>query len=496
VISSLSPAAGPASGGELVTASGSDFAPSSTFTFNSAPITPATLTPDSFTFATPPSASSGLVQAQVSDSLGTSPITLGSGYIYVGLANYVPVTPFRILDTRPGSTCIQCSADPTFGPNTTRTLQLVGVTGLRVTDPILSTATAVVLNITEVAGTANSLLTVYPYGTSKPTASNLNFAPGKVIANLVTVTLGQSGDVSIYNALGTVNVLADVEGYFEPQAASDVTGEFHPMSPLRVCDTRSTSPTAACKAHGALGSGASMVVNVTGTASGDIPNNGTAEAVVVNLTGVAGSALTYLSLFPTNSSGQCVPTGTSTINLTAGLVAANRVMVPLGPATSGGADTSLCVYNAVGSINVLIDAGGWFGSGNAAAGAQYQAIEPTRICDTRVGSPACAARAIAGGVPDPVVVAGQGMVPAGTTALAVIANLTAIAPTTATYLTVYPANVAHPLASDINVSAGEVLPNLVVVQIDSVAGAGEGDVDIYNAAGSVNAIVDIEGWFQ
>ena len=37
----------------------------------------------------------------MTDSLGTSPITVGSGYIYVGLANYVPApSPFRILDTR------------------------------------------------------------------------------------------------------------------------------------------------------------------------------------------------------------------------------------------------------------------------------------------------------------------------------------------------------------------------------------------------------------
>jgi hypothetical protein len=29
-----------------------------------------------------------------------------------------------------------------------------------------------------------------------------------------------------------------------------------------------------------------------------------------------------------------------------------------------------------------------------------------------------------------------------------------------------------------------------------LAGADHGDVDLFNAAGSVNAIVDIEGWFQ
>jgi hypothetical protein len=41
-----------------------------------------------------------------------------------------------------------------------------------------------------------------------------------------------------------------------------------------------------------------------------------------------------------------------------------------------------------------------------------------------------------------------------------------------------------------------VLPNLVVVQLDPNAGAADGDVDLYNAAGTVNAVIDVEGWFQ
>jgi len=501
-ISALSPAAGPASGGDLVTVFGSDFAQDSALTFNGSTVafTPGSLTPDSFTFTTPSSSTSGLVQAQVTDSLGTSPITTGSGYIYVGLANYVPLTPFRILDTRPAPQCVQCGPDPTFGPNTTRKVQLTGVTGPSIgSDPIPTNATAVVLNVTEVAGNANSLLTVYPFGTGMPKASNLNFAPGKVIANLVTVTLGQGGAVNIFNAAGTVNVLADVEGYFAPQPSTDVTGEFHPIAPVRVCDTRSTVSTTFCR-HGVLGAGAAMIVKVTGVGSGAIPDNGSAAAVVVNITGVAGTASTYITLSPTRSNGQCAATGTSTINLAAGVVAANRVMVDLGPASAGGALTSLCVFNAAGSINVVIDANGWFGNSGAAAGAQYQGIQPTRICDTRLSATSCPQ----GSIPAPhsalVGVAGRDGIPAATAShppVAVIANLTAIAPTQATYLVMYAANLAKaPGSSDINLSTGEVLPNLVVVQLDPVAGADQGDVDLFNAAGSVNAVVDIEGWFQ
>ena len=191
------------------------------------------------------------------------------------------------------------------------------------------------------------------------------------------------------------------------------------------------------------------------------------------------------------------------MNLTAGAVQANRVMVELGPATTGGPDTSLCVYNAAGTINVLIDANGWFGSSTATSspqGYQYQGIESTRICDTRVSMPPCPAGAIGPALSRLTPVAGASLIPAsgsGTTVVAIVANLTAVAPTATTFLTLYPANLTHrPQASDVNLNAGVVLPNLVVVQIDTTGDANDGDVYLYNSAGSVNAIIDIEGWFQ
>jgi hypothetical protein len=65
-------------------------------------------------------------------------------------------------------------------------------------------------------------------------------------------------------------------------------------------------------------------------------------------------------------------------------------------------------------------------------------------------------------------------------------------------LILYSANLLHaPMASDLNVEAGEVLPNLAVVQLDTVpSDAYDGEVSLYNSAGSVNAVIDIEGWFQ
>jgi hypothetical protein len=227
---------------------------------------------------------------------------------------------------------------------------------------------------------------------------------------------------------------------------------------------------------------------------------------VLNITGVAGSALTFLSVFPTTSAGTCAFSGNaappfSMLNLTAGLVEANRVMVGLGPSAPGGNDTSVCVFNAAGTINVILDANGWFGGPGAGVGDQYRAISPSRICDTRTASGyPCAGETLGTNRHDVVAVAGVGGIPTAALAnppIAIIANLTAIAPTRGTFMSIYPANLSTPpLVSDINANPEEVLANLVVVELDPNAGADAGDVDLYNAAGIVNAVLDVEGWFQ
>jgi hypothetical protein len=498
IITALNPSLGPLTGGQTVTVTGFDFGTDTTATLGGTLLTTFhVVSPTTFTFVTPPG-SAGIDQVQLTDSLGT---TLMLPYTYIGLANYTPLSPYRILDTRHNGHPVP------LGPGAIMPLQVTGLTAT----PIPPTATAAVLNVTEVSGSASSLLTVFPYGTAKPNASNLNFAAHTVIANLVTVTLGaHSGGeewVNIYNALGSVNVVVDVEGYFgAPDLAHPSVGLFHPIAPTRFCDTRSGSPTPYCSSHGALGQGASMMINFATT--GGVPGDGTASSVVVNLTGVAGSSYTALTLFPPVN-GRCpygvgTPSPTSsTINLTAGAVQANRAMVALGPATSGGVNDAICVYNNLGVINVVLDANGWYGSSTATApGYQFQALPPTRICDTRLSTTSCLPEgAIGANLSHKIPVAGDQDIPAfvsTTKVVAVIANLTAIAPTTKTVLILYPANLTHPPnASDLNVEAGVVLPNLAVVQVDTVpSDPFDGEVSLYNGAGSVNAVIDIEGWFQ
>jgi hypothetical protein len=93
-----------------------------------------------------------------------------------------------------------------------------------------------------------------------------------------------------------------------------------------------------------------------------------------------------------------------------------------------------------------------------------------------------------------VAVVGVGGIP-GSGPVAIIATLTAVSGSQPTYLTVSPADVrSKPNASDLNVQPGIALPNLVVVGLAS--GVHVGDVNLFNAMGTINAVLDVDGWFQ
>jgi hypothetical protein len=99
----------------------------------------------------------------------------------------------------------------------------------------------------------------------------------------------------------------------------------------------------------------------------------------------------------------------------------------------------------------------------------------------------------------PVAVAGVDGLPGAAGSLeqpvAVIANITAVSGTAPTFLTAYPANVPLPTASDLNVGTGQVTPNMVIVQL-APGGSQPGAFDLYNHTGSIDAVVDVEGWFE
>jgi hypothetical protein len=136
--------------------------------------------------------------------------------------NYVAITPCRVVDTRPAPDNVGPRATP-IGPAETYSTAFVGAVG---TCNIPTNAVAVVLNLAVVNPTAGSYLTVFPAGGSVPLASNLNFVAGQPpVANSATVQIGTDGELSFFNLTGTVDVIADVSGYYLPAGArnQDIT---------------------------------------------------------------------------------------------------------------------------------------------------------------------------------------------------------------------------------------------------------------------------------
>jgi subtilisin family serine protease len=126
-------------------------------------------------------------------------------------SRFFPLVAHRILDTRTnvGGFSAPIMANQSINVNVT------GQGG------VLDGATGVVMNTTVTAPTQSSFLEVFP-SNPRPSASNLNFGPGQTIANLVTVRIGNGHD-SFYNSAGTVQAIADVQGWYctppSPQAA-------------------------------------------------------------------------------------------------------------------------------------------------------------------------------------------------------------------------------------------------------------------------------------
>ncbi len=119
----------------------------------------------------------------------------------------------------------------------------------------------------------------------------------------------------------------------------------------------------------------------------------------------------------------------------------------------------------------------------ATGGTAYHPVTPSRILDTRVHG-----GALGPGANLNLQATDRAGVPADATAVAL--NVTATDTTGPGYLTLYPAGGAPPLASNLNWTGGETVANLAVVQVSST-----GAITIHNAAGSVQVVVDLQGYF-
>jgi len=161
-------------------------------------------------------------------------------------STFIPVPPCR-LDSRPAPFNVGPTPGP-LGPGETNvyTQQVTGANGDCIIPP---DAVAVSMNVTVVNGTAQSNLRVFPADVGTPDASNLNWLAGQSpTPNKVVTKLSLDGKIKLFNFAGTVNVLADVDGYFTSSslkelAASAPTSDCPiPQDEIRACAQVTITP--------------------------------------------------------------------------------------------------------------------------------------------------------------------------------------------------------------------------------------------------------------
>jgi len=218
----------------------------------------------------------GLLSASAADAPPSSP------------GSYVGITPCRVIDTRPGSDNVGPRSSPITAGETFST-PFVGAVGKC---NIPANVIAVVLNVAIVNPTGNSFLTVFPGGSDKPLAANLNWVAGQPpVSNAATVRIGTNGELSFFNLAGNVDVTADVSGYYLPAA----TGATVPTTPTPTAVKLTVDPFAMQLYNGAITTFNNCVTNANGSPSPfaviplSLPAGATINAILVGAYGSAGA---------------------------------------------------------------------------------------------------------------------------------------------------------------------------------------------------------------
>jgi uncharacterized protein (DUF1501 family) len=380
--------------------------------------------------------------------INATPIVLGPSVA----SGFVSLAPVRLFDTRDGKGgrlgAVQQGEEWSFA--------LAGQFG------IPADATAVAINLTAADATAPTYVTVWPGGTARPLASNLNPVPGVAVPNLVVTQFGPAGSIGMFNNSGQVHLIGDLVGYFTASSSLRLQA----LTPARLLDTRDGT-------GGTLGQvGPGQAINLKVTGAGGVPAN--AKAVALNVTVTEPTDGSFLTVWP---AGDGRPQASS-VNMVPGQTVPNMVLARVG--TEG----KISIYNNSGSTHVVVDVIGAFADN---ASGRFVAIQPARVLDTRDGTGAPLARV----TQEPVILKLTGAMGVPTSGVsAVLMNVVAVEPVGNSFITVYPSGGQRPLASNLNVVTGQVVPNMVLARLGP-----DGCVALYNNAGHVDLVADVMGYF-
>jgi hypothetical protein len=211
VVSGITPNSGTTAGGTAVTISGAAFAAPATVTLGGTAATAVNVVNSTTLTATTAAHATGTVDVVVTVPLG--PATLPSGYQYFAPpppGRFYTLTPCRLVDTRNAAGAL---GGPALVASARRNFTLTGTCGIPAGAKSLS------LNITVTGPTQAGFLSLFPgdFGIA-PSHSNINFSAGQTRANNTVVLLATNGagTLAVLNgSAGTVNLIVDVNGYFQ-----------------------------------------------------------------------------------------------------------------------------------------------------------------------------------------------------------------------------------------------------------------------------------------
>ena len=272
-------------------------------------------------------------QISFENARGTADLVVDlTGWYAPGASDgFVPLaSPKRAYDSR--------TTDGPVGAGSTRDVKLRAwrFGGLLVP----STAMAVVLNVTAVQPTTSGYLTVFPSGTTRPTASSLNFTPGAVVPNLVVATIGDDDSVSFFNPAGLTHLVVDVIGYYVPGTGN---GYVPLPTPVRDFDNRTGNGPA-------YGHESGTHVDLDAQNYG-VPHTAAAMLLNVTVTGAPGPGWLTVYPFPPNA----IAPPSSNLNYAAGQTVANAVV------TRGAADGGrIALWTPQNKPYVISDLQGYF----------------------------------------------------------------------------------------------------------------------------------------
>ena len=351
-------------------------------------------------------------------------------------------------------------------------------------------ATGVVLNLTAVDTTDNGVIECYPDGTTAPTVSNLDYATGQTINNMVTIPIGADGKIDCAvggDSTTSTDLIGDLEGYYAPTNSSSYIA----IQPGRILDSRSGSGIGSYT--GTLASGNSVTLPIEGASAVTYINSATGNstetlpttgitAVAVNITVVATSG-TGTGIITADADGATGGTGTDLNYPTDDENLAEPAIVKVG--TDGKIKITASGTSGAASY-LLVDVTGYYYNGATAPSgttpAVFVPVTETRILDTRK-------------ITDTELLPGEYYEETnlntanGTTAY--VLNTTVTSTTGNGALVVHPDAQPDNVTSNVNYTSGETLPK------NTQATASSTGIDFYNnsTAADTQIILDEFGYF-